>query len=92
MILLIDRGSHEHYCSRSEQIDSIWRLLHGNGDEGLRARMARLEERIEQVRGDIRSLRDDDMARMEAKLRWSLTLFMLIGSFLGNMILKYFWR
>lgn len=81
-----------HPCPHSNQIENLWKLVYGNGDEGLQARLARIEERMDQLREDIRELREEEMQRMEMRLRWSISLFMVLASFIGNLLLKYFWR
>lgn len=76
-------------CPHSDEIDRIRDLLYGNGDEGIRTKLARMEERMERLSDDIKEIHEQWMYRMEVRLRWMVAIATLIGNLLIQLLIKY---
>lgn len=79
-------------CPHKSDIDAMLKLLYGNGDEGLRTRLARMEERISQIREDILEMKEKEFRQMESRLRWSLAIFAAGASLLGSILVRLAWE
>lgn len=79
-------------CPFKAEMDAVRKLLYGNGDEGLRARLARMEERISQIREDILEIKEKEFRQMESRLRWTLAIFAAIASVVGSALVKLIWE
>lgn len=93
-MIVPNRDSHKEtacpVCPYSEHINSIVHLLYGNGDEGIRTRLARMEERMQQIREDLLEMREKEFRHMEARLRWSITIFAAVASMISGILVKLF--
>lgn len=82
-------------CPFERDIDNIRKILYGNGDEGLPARLVRMEERISQIREDLLELKEKEFRQMETKLRWSIAVYASIASIVGSIMVRFLtevWR
>lgn len=87
-----DSTQFDGHCPFEREIIRASTMIFGNGDDGIAARLARVEERVVQLQEDIRSLKDNDMRHMEVRLRWTIAIFMVLASLIGNILIKYIWR
>lgn len=79
-------------CPFKADVETMRKLLYGNGDEGLRARLARMEERITQIREDILEIKEKEFRQMELRLRWTLAIFAAVTSVIGSVLVKLIWE
>ena len=72
----------------NEMLNRLHSVVYGNGAEGILTRLARIEERIENIGKELERSQEETLRRMETRLRWAIALIPSFIYVLMNILLK----